>query len=105
MTPMILFTDRGERVPRFYAVVTWLDSFQRIWQFGWKELRYWRPGFGAVKSGGGWRVFELDVGEVRGSVLAQHVENWWQPASESLARRFPNVASVEVYLRTIYGTC
>lgn len=120
MTDTALFDERGARVPKVtrapalnVEAVGWnceagaesgyadLGHFQTGW--GFVPERAWRPTYYAARMSRGWRVFELDVGVV--FVFYVWDAEYHRQSAAPDHRRFPSIAAVEVYLRTInaYG--
>lgn len=108
MTDIILFDERGMRVPKATWIVApnslvsgWLPvdtEDSTILGWGFVPARDWRPTYFAARVARGWRVFALDVGEIDFAVV-RLVSKWWKP-DDSSQRRFPSIASLEVYVRT-----
>lgn len=66
---------------------------------GFLPERGWRPTFFAAKMARGYRLFRLDVGEYLFATAFQ-AAHWWQPASPD-QKRFPNIGSLEMWIRTV----
>lgn len=103
---MILFTDKGERVPKFSDVYKTDEGVSRVAKHGWKEARTWRPGFVVTRVNNSYRIREIPESSravIGGSVYQLRAWDLLQPAIEG-ERRWPTIAAVEVYLRTVYGS-
>lgn len=104
----ILFTIEGERVPVIVDRYNTPSPKNRqkpycVVKHGWKTVRTWMPGFFVTRLGRGYRLWIIagsNRGVINGSIAQLRAYDW-QPDKHE--RDFPNVAAVEVYLRTIYG--
>jgi len=103
----ILFTQQGERVPFFTEPTPgWEGTTVRTAKHGWKTVRSWMPGFFVRRVGKHYRVGVIQnphPGSIQGSVYQLRAWDWQPPEVRCFAIRFPNVASVEMYLRHRYG--
>lgn len=102
----ILFTDKGDRVP-FFSERTpdAKGKVVEIGKHGWKVKRDWTPGFFVLRVGKHYRVgrvWRSQGGAITGSVYQLRAYDW-QPNQWLLDTKFPNVASVEMYLRHTNG--
>lgn len=97
-----LFTDLGERVPRFQDVEVMVGGkVSVIDKHGWQTVRTWTPGFIAVKRGRGYALHRVQRSQndpIHGSVYQLRVWDWL-PAPQHEIKRLPTVAALEMYVR------
>ena len=110
----LLFDEHGNRAKRL--TVGWRDDRFPVFPghrklapsgvfsgmvhtLGFFPERTWRPTFFAAKLSHGYRVFELDAGQVQ-YIDQRTLTNLWQPASPD-HKQLPTMAAVEMWIRHV----
>jgi hypothetical protein len=99
-----VFMPDGARVPTFVDRIELAAGVQRVERLGFREVRTWTPRFLVTRWGRShWRLWYVQApSTIRGSIAVAAVGNGrWPLAVVHPIRRWPNLASVEMYLRMV----
>lgn len=107
MSGVVLFTDKGERVPVFYDKLGIEGAPPRgIRRCGWRQKRTWQPKFFAERWGKRhWRLWRLEsASPVTGSILEQSAGPRFAKSVIHPIQRWPHLAAIEMYLRHLHAS-